>query len=109
MNGSKHEELRSELMFLFNSKSLKDYAKIQKKVIINHLNNWSTKHPIEIRLLARDLNLDTSIAVFIGEKWLNKDEINLLKKDFYKMNDGLLAIPFEFYGTSLYFAVKSRN
>jgi cytochrome P450 family 710 subfamily A protein len=109
MNGSKHEELRSELMFLFNSKSLKDYAKIQKKVIINHLNNWSTKHPIEIRLLARDLNLDTSIAVFIGEKWLNKDEINLLKKDFYKMNDGLLAIPFEFYGTSLYFAVKSRK
>ena len=71
MNGNSHKSLRKELLGLFSTNSLSKYLTIQEKEIEKHIEFWKKSDimtkPKEIRILVRDLNVDTYLLTFLLE------------------------------------------
>ncbi|KAG0499363.1 hypothetical protein HPP92_004054 [Vanilla planifolia] len=64
-----HKNLRRRISPNFTHRALSTYLLIQQKVILRHLRKWvelADQHPVPLRLLCRDLNLETSQTVFAG-------------------------------------------
>lgn len=108
MSGEPHKVLRRELIHLFTKKALGKYLSIQEDEIRSHMKNWQKYKPQEIRILARNLNVDTSIHVFTGT-YMNENVRNQFRQDYMLMNEGLLAFPINFPGTKLYKAIEARK
>ncbi|XWS15959.1 hypothetical protein CRYUN_Cryun34aG0046400 [Craigia yunnanensis] len=72
MFGQDHKELRRQIAPNFTPKALSTYTAFQQFIILKHLKSWerlsseSPAEPISLRLLVRDLNLETSQTVFVG-------------------------------------------
>lgn len=112
MSGDPHKALRMELIYLFTKKALGKYLTVQETQIRNHIKKWKQldmfKTPREVRTLVRDLNIDTSIQVFIGN-YIGGKSREEFKNDYLLMNEGLLAFPLNIYGTKLYNAIQARK
>lgn len=68
MNGTDHKALRKSFLNLFTRRALSTYLNIQERLIREHISRWikDGKRDVEMRFLARDLNLMTSQTVFVG-------------------------------------------
>jgi len=59
---------------------------------------------IDMRALARDLNIHTSLQVLLGP-YATESCIKTLSKFFFEVNSGLIELPIYFPGTELWTAV----
>ncbi|KAH7861882.1 hypothetical protein Vadar_032136 [Vaccinium darrowii] len=107
MFGQDHKDLRRLIAPNFTPKALSTYISIQQKIIAKHLNHWlqlsassasnNTLPIISLRLLCRDMNLDTSQTVFVGP-YLTGDSKERFNFDYNLFNVGLMKLPIDLPG-----------
>ncbi|XP_020587185.1 cytochrome P450 710A11-like [Phalaenopsis equestris] len=96
-----HKDLRRSIAPNFTPRALSTYLVIQQKVILRHFQKWIdlalTQNAIPLRLLCRDLNLETSQTVFVGPHLspLARERFDF---DYNLFNLGLMALPFDLPG-----------
>ena len=113
INGHIHKTLRIALLPLFTTKALSIYLHIQEKAIRDHMNKWCqlskiSKDGLEMRLLIYDLNINTSLSVFLGP-YLNEEIRQEFKVDYQNLTKGFFAAPIYFPGTQLYKGVHAAS
>lgn len=112
LHGPKHLALRRSLLPLFTKRALSTYLELQERKIYEHLNKWVefTKDGAKpIRIGARDLNIETSMEVFVGPYIATQEERKTFTELYFKINEGLLAFPVAFPGTTLWKAIEARK
>ncbi|XP_038986256.1 cytochrome P450 710A11-like [Phoenix dactylifera] len=96
-----HKDLRRRIAPNFTPRALSTYLAIQQRVILSHLRRWLALSfpfkPFRLRLLCRDLNLETSQTVFAGP-YLPPAARDQFNRDYNLFNVGLMAIPFDLPG-----------
>ncbi|KAK8629280.1 hypothetical protein V6N13_078127 [Hibiscus sabdariffa] len=103
LSGQDHKDIRRHIAPNFTPKALSTYAGLQQLIILEHLQSWerlsavSPAEPISLRLLARDLNLETSQTVFVG-RYLSSEARERFRVDYNHFNTGLTTIPFDLPG-----------
>lgn len=103
MFGQSHKDLRRRIAPNFTSKALSTYLSLQQQIIVRHLEKWEEmsssgrSKPVALRLLCRDLNLDTSQTVFVGPH-LSLEERKMFNNDYSLFNAGLMSVPVDFPG-----------
>eukprot|EP01110_Echinostelium_bisporum_P009525 TRINITY_DN3342_c0_g1_i1.p1 TRINITY_DN3342_c0_g1~~TRINITY_DN3342_c0_g1_i1.p1 ORF type:complete len:477 (-),score=197.52 TRINITY_DN3342_c0_g1_i1:158-1588(-) len=111
LHGPQHKALRIALLPLFTRKALSTYLKIQMDMVHKHLDRWcaaTADGPTPVRNYARDLNIDTSIEVFVGP-YIDDKTREVFTDLYWVINAGLLAFPVALPGTPLWKAVKARE
>ncbi|KAF9620387.1 hypothetical protein IFM89_011760 [Coptis chinensis] len=103
MTGQEHKDLRRRIAPNFTPKALSTYIALQQNIILQHLKQWEgmcTRNgavPIELRFLARDMNLDTSQTVFVGP-YLSSKARKDFNRDYNLFNVGLMNLPIDLPG-----------
>ncbi|KAH7352174.1 hypothetical protein KP509_19G033500 [Ceratopteris richardii] len=101
MYGDEHKDLRRRLAPLFTIKALATYVTIQERTIRSHIERWlmmaSNGSPLTLRVLCRDMNLETSQNVFVGP-YLTPEMKEQFTKDYNAFNMGVMALPLDFPG-----------
>ena len=105
MMGRDHKDLRRRIAPNFTPKALSTYTALQQIIILKHLKEWEklfwgpNAKPIPIRVLARDMNLETSQTVFVGP-YLGLEAREKFKHDYNLFNVGLMKLPVDLPGTA---------
>lgn len=100
MFGQEHKDLRRHIAPNFTSKALNTYTSIQQRIILKHLKSWLQKadgKSIPLRILCRDMNLETSQTVFVGP-YLGDEARDRFNIDYNFFNVGLMKLPIDFPG-----------
>ncbi|KAI3741504.1 hypothetical protein L1987_59178 [Smallanthus sonchifolius] len=102
MLGQEHKELRRRIAPNFTPKALSTYIELQQHTMLKHLKSWmelpeSGTKPFPIRLLCRDMNLETSQDVFVGP-YLNGESRKRFEVDYNLFNVGLMKLPIDLPG-----------
>ncbi|XP_042518961.1 cytochrome P450 710A11-like [Macadamia integrifolia] len=114
MMGHDHKDLRRRIAPNFTPKALSTYIYLQQKIIFEHLKRWESlcssnrSKPIALRLLCRDMNLETSQTVFVGP-YLSAEARENFNRDYTLFNAGLMKLPIDLPGFGFWkarFAVK---
>ena len=111
LHGKVHADYRKALNVLFTKAALATYLPIQEKIYRNYFKQWmSVKETRPYMMPMRDLNMETSLSVFIGPYLTaaQKQEIN----DKYWLITVALELvnfPFAWPGTKIYNAIKARK
>ena len=114
MNGPTHKSLRIALLPLFTTKALSIYLHIQEKAIRAHLTQWCQlsdakgSNGLEMRPLLYDLNMSTSLSVFLGP-YLNESLRQQFRANYIDLTRGMFAAPIYLPGTQLYRGVRAAN
>jgi cytochrome P450 family 710 subfamily A protein len=113
MNGQIHKSLRIALLPLFTTKALSIYLHIQEKAIRDHMIKWCeiskiSKDGLEMRPLIYDLNINTSLSVFVGP-YLTDQIRKQFKINYINLTRGFFAAPIYFPGTQLYKGVHAAD
>ncbi|KAJ8762077.1 hypothetical protein K2173_006741 [Erythroxylum novogranatense] len=101
--GQDHKDIRRRIAPNFTPKALSTYISIQQKIILQHLKKWEhissqyPNQPLSLRLLVRDMNLETSQTVFAGPYLTQKARDNF-KADYNLFNLGLMTLPIDLPG-----------
>ena len=103
MMGQDHKNLRRRIAPNFTPKALSTYAALQQIIMLNHLRSWvdlsqKAQGPIPLRVLARDMNLETSQTVFVGP-YLGPKARERFERDYFLFNVGLMKLPIDLPGT----------
>ncbi|CAM6124296.1 unnamed protein product [Calypogeia fissa] len=106
MFGEEHRDLRRRLAPNFTVKALGTYVAIQDRIIRQHIAKWienckSTGKPAKMRLLVRDLNLETSQATFVGP-YMSANARKRFAEDYRTFNAGVLTLPIDLPGFAYY-------
>ncbi|GLU22685.1 hypothetical protein SLE2022_387420 [Rubroshorea leprosula] len=103
MFGQDHKDLRRQIAPNFTPKALAVYTTLQQVIILKHLMHWerlsseSASEPISLRLLIREMNLETSQTVFIG-RYLSREARDRFRVDYNFFNNGLMKLPIDLPG-----------
>lgn len=102
MFGEEHRDLRRRLAPNFTYKALGMYVAIQDRIVRQHIASWletakRTGEPQKMRLLLRDMNLETSQATFVGP-YMSPDARTRFAADYKLFNAGVLTLPLDFPG-----------
>ncbi|PKI67981.1 hypothetical protein CRG98_011577 [Punica granatum] len=103
MFGQEHKDLRRRIAPNFTLRALSTYTALQQIIVVKHLQRWlelsskAAPGPIALRLLARDMNLETSQTVFAGP-YLGPAARERFNTDYNLFNVGLMTLPFDFPG-----------
>ncbi|GMI72943.1 cytochrome P450, family 710, subfamily A, polypeptide 1 [Hibiscus trionum] len=103
MFGQDHKDIRHHVAPNFTPRALSTYTALQQVIILKHLQSWrrlsaaSPAEPIPLRLLVRDLNLETSQTVFVG-RYLSSEARERFKVDYNLFNTGLMKLPIDLPG-----------
>ncbi|KAG8365619.1 hypothetical protein BUALT_Bualt18G0125000 [Buddleja alternifolia] len=100
MFGQDHKDLRRRIAPNFTPKALQTYTNIQQRIIVKHLASWCQKsenNSIPLRILCRDMNLETSQTVFVGP-YLDKTSRDRFTVDYNFFNVGLMKLPIDLPG-----------
>ncbi|KAK9093497.1 hypothetical protein Syun_028408 [Stephania yunnanensis] len=103
MFGQEHKDLRRRIAPNFTPKALSIYTAIQQKIILEHLNRWislsstNKNKPLRLRLLVREMNLETSQTVFVGP-YLSAKAREEFNQDYTNFNIGLMTLPIDLPG-----------
>lgn len=116
MHGEEHRALRHQLVPLFFPKALAVYVPLQDQLIREHIARWmvedaqpdGSRKADSIRTRVRDMNVLTSLNVFLGP-YLNDELKKRLSDLYFVMNEGMLAFPVNLPGTTINKAVKARE
>jgi cytochrome P450 family 710 subfamily A protein len=104
MLGEEHKNMRRRIAPNFTPKALSTYTSLQQIIILKHLKSWVEKaqacgDSIPIRLLARNMNLETSQTIFVGP-YLGLKAREIFARDYFLFNVGLMNLPFDYPGTA---------
>ncbi|KAL0454522.1 UNVERIFIED_CONTAM: cytochrome [Sesamum latifolium] len=100
MFGQEHKDLRRRIAPNFTPKALQTYTNIQQRIIIKHLESWCNTakgKSIPLRILCRNMNLETSQTVFVGP-YLNEEARKRFNVDYNFFNVGLMKLPIDLPG-----------
>ncbi|KAF8030938.1 hypothetical protein BT93_D0203 [Corymbia citriodora subsp. variegata] len=108
MMGQDHKDIRRRIAPNFTPKALSTYTSLQQIIILKHLKRWvdlssppaaagEPSKAIALRLLARDMNLETSQTVFAGP-YLSREARERFNVDYNLFNTGLMTLPFDLPG-----------
>ncbi|KAI7738100.1 hypothetical protein M8C21_013984, partial [Ambrosia artemisiifolia] len=102
MMGQQHKDLRRRIAPNFTPKALSTYTELQQHIILKHLKSWldlpnSSTKPFPLRLLCRDMNLETSQNVFVGP-YLSGESRKRFEVDYNYFNVGLMKLPIDLPG-----------
>ncbi|CAI9090834.1 OLC1v1025695C1 [Oldenlandia corymbosa var. corymbosa] len=100
MFGQDHKDLRRRIAPNFTPKALATYTSIQQRIILKHLKSWLEEaggKAIPLRILCRDMNLETSQTVFVGP-YLSGEARNRFNVDYNFFNVGLMKLPIDLPG-----------
>ncbi|KAI9127374.1 hypothetical protein K1719_001933 [Acacia pycnantha] len=105
MMGQEHKDLRRRIAPNFTPRALSTYTELQQIIIVKHLQMWvklsseNAPNSIPLRVIARDMNLETSQTVFVGP-YLGLEARERFKQDYFYFNVGVMKLPFDFPGTA---------
>ncbi|CAI9782146.1 unnamed protein product [Fraxinus pennsylvanica] len=103
MFGQEHKNMRRRIAPNFTPKALQTYTNIQQRIMLKHLKSWCQKAgsessgSIPLRILCRDMNLDTSQTVFVGP-YLSGKARQRFNIDYNFFNVGLMKLPIDLPG-----------
>lgn len=103
MFGQDHKDLRRRIAPNFTPRALSTYNSLQQIIILKHLKQWEKlcsqdpKKPIALRLLVRDMNLETSQTVFVGP-YLSGEARERFRLDYNLFNVGTMKLPIDLPG-----------
>ncbi|XP_026439915.1 cytochrome P450 710A11-like [Papaver somniferum] len=103
LSGQEHKDLRGRIAPNFTPKALSTYLSLQQNIILQHLTKWANlsiqngNKPLALRFLCRDMNLETSQAVFVGP-YLNEKSRETFDINYNIFNEGTLALPIDLPG-----------
>lgn len=101
MFGQDHKDLRRQISPNFTPKALQIYTDIQHRIILQHLARWLRRSPaaesVPLRILCRDMNLETSQTVFVGP-YLDDAARRRFNVDYNFFNVGLMKLPIDLPG-----------
>ncbi|KAH6759447.1 cytochrome P450 [Perilla frutescens var. frutescens] len=100
MFGQDHKDLRRQIAPNFTPKALQIYTDLQQRIILKHLACWCRQSPEKstpLRLLCRDMNLETSQTVFVGP-YLDEAARRRFNVDYNFFNVGLMKLPIDLPG-----------
>ncbi|KAD3068952.1 hypothetical protein E3N88_36832 [Mikania micrantha] len=102
MMGQEHKDLRRRIAPNFTPKALSTYTELQQHIILKHLKSWidtpdSGTKAFPLRLLCRDMNLETSQNVFVGP-YLSGESRKRFEVDYNFFNVGLMKLPIDLPG-----------
>ncbi|KAI3889043.1 hypothetical protein MKX03_012476 [Papaver bracteatum] len=103
MSGQEHKYLRHRIAPNFSRNALSTYTSLQQNIILQHMKKWESLSiqnggkPIALGFLCRDMNLDTSQAVFVGP-YLNGKPREEFNKDYNLVNMGMMSLPVDLPG-----------
>lgn len=105
MFGQDHKDLRRRIAPNFTARALSTYTSLQQIIILKHLKKWEkmcnspagAQNPISLRLLVRDMNLETSQTVFVGP-YLREKARDIFNFDYNLFNVGLMKLPIDLPG-----------
>lgn len=103
MFGQEHKDLRRRFAPNFTPKALSTYTEIQQGITLRHLKMWlkiseeARGEPIALRLLCREMNLETSQTVFVGP-YLSKESKERFRHDYNLFNVGVMSLPLDLPG-----------
>jgi cytochrome P450 family 710 subfamily A protein len=111
MFGQEHKDLRASLAPLFTLKALGIYISIQEKTVRKHIATWlasaeKSNDPVQLRLLIRDMNLETSQNAFVGP-YLTPEQRQQFNYDYNLFNQGLMSLPVSLPGFAFHAAKKA--
>uniref|UniRef100_A0A0D9XWT6 sterol 22-desaturase n=1 Tax=Leersia perrieri TaxID=77586 RepID=A0A0D9XWT6_9ORYZ len=98
--GDEHKDLRRRIAPNFTRRALSTYAIVQQRVILAHLRRWlatDNDMAIPLRVPCRDMNLETSQAVFVGP-YLTDEARERFDRDYNLFNVGLMTLPVDLPG-----------
>ncbi|KAF9650737.1 cytochrome P450 [Thelephora ganbajun] len=112
LTGKEHVAYRKALNLLFTRKALSLYFGIQDKVTREHFRNWVSTDgkPRPIMMIARHLNMDTSLRVFCGDHIpaAATQEISDKYWDITRALE-LVNFPLALPGTKIWRAIRARK
>nr|GFA85071.1 cytochrome P450 710A11-like [Tanacetum cinerariifolium] len=102
MMGQDHKDLRRRFAPNFTPKALSIYTELQQHIILKHLKTWfesrdSGTKAFPLRLLCRDMNLETSQNVFVGP-YLSSESKTRFDIDYDLFNVGTMKLPIDLPG-----------
>ncbi|OAY57876.1 cytochrome P450 710A1 [Manihot esculenta] len=103
MFGQDHKDLRHRIAPNFTPRALATYSELQQIIMLKHLKKWETmakekpNEPISLRLLVRDMNLETSQTVMVGP-YLSPEARERFKFDYNLFNVGTMKLPVDLPG-----------
>jgi len=111
MHGPEHKAVRHSLLPLFTKKALSTYLHLQEAKIHEYIDKWcdyTASGAQPIRIGARDINIDTSLTVFVGP-YIPYEIRPHFTESYFQMNEGMLSFPIALPGTTLWKAIKARE
>lgn len=109
LHGPSHVSLRKQLLPLFTTKALATYlAKQEVRTRAKLELLLARTQPEQVRTAMRDLILETSCDVFVGE-YLTEEQSVAMADSYLRMNDGLLCIPVAYPGGTQWKAIQARK
>nr|AYM55616.1 cytochrome p450 [Croton stellatopilosus]AYM55617.1 cytochrome p450 [Croton stellatopilosus] len=103
MFGQDHKDLRRRIAPNFTPKALSTYSRLQQIIILRHLKKWEAmavenpSEPLSLRLMVRDMNLETSQTVMVGP-YLTSEARQRFKIDYNLFNVGTMKLPIDLPG-----------
>jgi len=109
LHGPEHQSLRKQLLPMFSRKALSFYIGIQEEAIRRHMEAWVLEGGRDtVRTKVRDLNVETSLKVFLGN-YIDDKTREIFSVKYHEMNEGMLAFPIAYYGGTLWRAIQARK
>lgn len=111
LHGKSHVDYRKALNLLFTQKALSIYLPIQERIYRRHFQKWTADKSTRAMMMPmRDLNMDTSLSVFLGP-YLSEEEVQLINEKYWDITTSLELVnfPFALPGTKIYNAIKARK
>ena len=111
LHGKVHADYRKALNVLFTQKALSIYLPIQERIYRRFFDQWlKFEGPTEMMMHMRDLNMETSLNVFIGP-YVNEEQKQLINEKYWAITLALELVnfPFALPGTKVYRAIKARE
>lgn len=101
MMGQDHKDLRRRIAPNFTPRALSTYTHLQQAIILKHLKSWlstgNVSKSFPIRIMCRDMNLETSQKVFVGP-YLSPEAKERFNYDYNFFNVGLMKLPIDLPG-----------
>lgn len=103
MMGQDHKDLRRRIAPNFTPRALSTYTTLQQSIILKHLTTWldvsksTLPESFPLRILCRDMNLETSQKVFVGP-YMTSESRKTFNYDYNFFNVGLMKLPIDLPG-----------
>lgn len=111
MHGKVHADYRKALNVLFTRNALSIYLPIQEKIYRKYFAQWMDRNKTEPYMLPmRDLNMETSLRVFLG-KYISDEAATEISDKYWLITLALQLVnfPLAVPGTNTYNAIQARK